>query len=86
MASMHSSRITEIWRWLDLPFLAEDIVAGVIAARDPAATLLSCPHNHHPNWHDRVTRKCRVAWRVAFREAREKGCVPLITMKERRAA
>ena len=56
------------------------------AARNPAATLLSCPHNHHPDWHDRFTRKYRVAWRVAFREVREKGCVPLITITVGRAA
>jgi hypothetical protein len=85
---MCPSEITEIWRWLDLPtpYFAEAILAGMKAARDPANTLQSCPHNDHPDWCDRFTRKLRVAWRVAFRETREKGSVPLITIVERRAA
>jgi hypothetical protein len=85
MASMQFPRITEIWRRLPLPHavLREVIVAAMRAARDPHASLLDCPWNHGT---DRYSRACRVAWRVAFRSMREHGCVPLITMNERRAA
>lgn len=84
---MHFSQITAIWRRLDLPtpYLADAIVAGMKAAKNPASTTLSCPHNNHPDWRDRFTRKLRVAWRLAFRCVRETGQVPLITI-ERRAA
>jgi hypothetical protein len=88
MAKMLPSRITVIWRWLDLPtpYLSEAILEGMNAAKRPYLTLLDCPHNNHPDPSDRFTRKLRVAWRVAFREMRECGRVPLITLRYEQAA
>jgi hypothetical protein len=73
-------KITDIWRGLRLPHndLSDEILDALRVARKPGTTVHDCPDHHHGT--DRHSRACRVAWRVAFRLARETGEVAFITL------
>ena len=82
---MASPQIIDIWRALRLPgpALAELLIDAAKTASDPRKSVLDCPF---PYPTDAYSKACKVAWRVAFRLQKERGCVPLFTTETRLAA